>query len=219
MFITPDPLPMEFDREQRVVDAMLTAAARMQHSTMPHGLTQRVFEASIAQPAALAVDALPADFNRELQTVDSMLSAVSQGDLPHGLEQRVYDASVRHLPGSEHERSLEPLRLVGAAAERAPMHWSIWQRVSLAASVAIVGGVALWVFMSPPPAPGPSVASNQPDARRVAEISSQFESLNGLTDDLSDFESQVAYLLDATEVRSVADLNRDFDLLAQRMDL
>ena len=105
-------------------------------------------------------------------------------------------------------------------------HWSIWQRLSLAASVAIVGGIALWAVMHQPPTPGP-IARNGPghvddgaaEARLAAEISSQFKTLNNLTDDLSDFENEVTYLLDAAQVLSVADLNHDFDLLAHRMDM
>jgi hypothetical protein len=216
-FVTPDPLPAEFAAEARAVDALLSESARMLRAATPAGLSQRVFDASMVA------------FDPEAREVDAMLarSAHVQAQAPQGLAQRVYQASVELLPAlaaSSSAAATPALRLVASDAPRAAVaaalwRWSIWQRLSLAASVAIVGGIAMWAVMLQPPAPQSPNDTNQPEARFAAEISSQFQSLNGLTDDLGDFEAEVAYLLDATEVRSVSDLNRDFTLLAQRMDL
>jgi hypothetical protein len=227
--ITPAPLPPEFDREQRAVDALLSASAKVQSTATPMGLSQRVFDASIAHADDLHREPLPAEFERDVRAVDAMLATASgaqRDDTPLGLAQRVYEVSVTDLPRTTAETAA-PLRLVGVgavdrSASRMSFRWSIWQRLSLAASVAIVGGIALWAIMQQPPAPRP-VAHNpgapNGNARLAAEISNQFKTLNGLTDDLSDFENQVAYLLDAAEVHSVADLNNNFDLSAQRIDM
>jgi hypothetical protein len=238
-----EPLPAEFDREERTVDALLASSARMHAAATPIGLSQRVFNASIASKRAdlMHTEPLPAEFDAELETIDALLvmSASSGADsAPLGLSQRVFEASVAHLPGASLEQ-IAALRLVGAGVSgdgaahsvaRVGWHSTMWHRLSLAASVVIVGGIALWALTQQPTPPGP-VASNHPDgvaapngdsqARLAAEVSSQFTALNNLAlaDDLGDFENELSYLLDATQVLSVADLNHNFDALPRGMDM
>jgi hypothetical protein len=234
----PEGLPEGFDREERAVDELLASAAMALSQTTPLGLSQRVFDAvarhagqrGCPEQLVAPAEALPAEFDSDLMAIDSLLAISSRGGVaaPEGLAERVYHASVVHLPAAP--GTAAPLRLVAALSEvpgtgstpAMSFRWSLWQRLSLAASVAIVGGLALWALMQEP-VPQPIIShadpeSKQSDARLAAEITSQFHALNNLTDELSDFESQVTYLLDATQILSVADLNPDFGEVTPRID-
>jgi hypothetical protein len=234
----PEGLPEGFDREERAVDELLASAAMALSQATPLGLSQRVFDAvagharqrDSAEQSVAPAEALPPEFDSDLMAIDSLLAISSRvgADAPEGLVERVYHASVQHLPASI--GTVAPLRLVAARSEATAtgstpamsFRWSLWQRLSLAASVAMVGGLALWALMQEP-VRQPIISradpeSKQSDARLAAEITSQFHALNNLTDDLSDFESQVTYLLDATQILSVADLNPDFGAVTPRID-
>jgi hypothetical protein len=174
---------------------------------------------------------LPPEFDRELQAIDRLLSTsagVHRNAMPAGLAQRAFEASVADLPQAT---THAPLRLVGVGdapevavaadgGRRVAHGWlgqSLWNRVALAASVALVGGVGLWVMVQRSNVP---VAPRE-DATHLArtDVSLNFDDLDRLALGIGDFESEVSYLIEATELHSVYDLTDDLDLLAQQSEM
>ena len=183
------------------------------------------------QDAVRPVEPLPIDFEPALSDVDRLLSRSAQAparDMPAGLSQRVYEMSVASLPAAEAERPA--LKLVESGESsfvlvQRSSHFS-WRRLALAASVLLVAGVTLWTSWPRTPI-GPSGGNAgggtgaTPPSVRTASI--DFGELNRIAasnpSDIDAFESEVTYLLDASEVRSFKDLNNDLRQFVAQLEM
>jgi hypothetical protein len=181
----------------------------------------------------LPPEPLPADFDAEQVRIDALLGkALRGGDAPAGLSQRVFEMSASSL-GAESPQ----LRLVGEHASKpaavviAPARrytFAAWSRLAMAASVLLAAGITLWAVLphGTPPAhdvalnKGPTVPSQSTATRNArADDLSDYDHVLAQDTDLDHLEGEVAYLLEASQVRSYDDLNDDLVLLVQQLEM
>jgi hypothetical protein len=169
-------------------------------------------------------EALPAEFEPQLAEVDRLLARALHHEAPAGLSQRVFEMSVESLPASSDEARETPhLRLVGSGIDtdqrgayerRFALALSTWRRHALAACTLLVAGAALWISWPRATSPSPIAPSN---------IVVHFDptEFNGLSvpTDADSLESEVAYLFDSTEVRSLRDLSSDLRQIVQQLEM
>lgn len=174
------------------------------------------------------IESLPAEFGQESIEVDRLIAHAACAEarhVPAGLSDRVFEMSVDSLPGAEN--APHELRLVGVEAEtefamsRRPRMFAAWARLALAASVLLVAGVTMWTTWPTHITP---IAVNQhgvtPQVTNVALNLDDLNDLNASNPSAFDsYESEFAYLLDASEVRSFDDLNDDLVLLVQQLEM
>ncbi len=143
-----------------------------------------------------SVEPLPDSFAPELQRLDALLGetcADAVHGMPAGLVDRIHAASLADLPAPR------VLPLVQTATT--DRNRSIWGRLALAASVALVASVATWLVRTP-------AIDHSPGERRVAESISSFETVLAsdwrASSDVANYRESVAHLIETSEVTTGA---------------
>ena len=167
------------------------------------------------------IEPLPADFDSEAQQVDALLSAQARRTaVPMGLTDRVFEASVKSLP-----RSRQPaLRLAGSAADVQrrhvlfTLHRTAWGRAAMAASVAIVCGVA-WLMLQSSPAPSPdgsllAIHTAGPDANSLAASGDMLP-----VGSLDQLDNDMGYLLNTDTLTSMDEVHQELAMLVASLEM
>ena len=176
---------------------------------------------------------LPAEFGADLARVDDLLgrAVMRSASAPAGLSQHVFEMSIASLGGAHAAPArvphIAPLRLVatgarakvGAFETSRQFVFAAWARLALAASVLVVAGLSLWVAS---PKVTPALVAERPTERDPLH-SVDASVLNMLNYDnphgIDSVENDVEYLLEASQVRSFADLNSDLLAMVRELEM